>query len=785
MREPRKASTLFAIQARERFKRWLCAADIQTADEYVTASGRRWRRGLVLRTMQLGFASIISCTSLWLSVRFGEEVGSGVFPFLFPASVVSAWTGGMPGGILATIILALGAAHYHLPPAGLAIASSTHVFALCAFILSGLLMARLVGALQHSRDLMKCTLLSVGDGVIATDHRNKIQVINPLAEALTGWRKEEAFGKPLGQVLRALATTTDPNVEKLATLAMKERRVVALPEDAFLMPKSGNARPIDDSVAPIQSHMGDVVGAVIVFRDAAHRRRTEAALIEAEARYREIFENAVVGMFQSTPDGHYLRVNQALATMHGYNSPQEMVEGAIDIAHKEHADPTMRDAFKDLVNEHEVINALPLELSRRDGTRLSTIVNARVVRDAEGRVLFYEGTQEDITERKRLQAQFEYAQKMEAVGRLAGGVAHDFNNILSVISGYSELAGQKAVTNRPIASEIAQIKKAAARAARLTMQLLAFGRQLVIQPTVLDLNKAIDDLSPMLERLVGEDISISVNLSDELGLIVADHGQIEQILMNLAVNARDAMPVGGRIEIETANVILDKEYARQHPSAVSGPFIMLSFSDTGQGIDKSVLPKIFEPFFTTKEPGKGTGLGLATVYGIVKQSNGNIWVYSELGLGTNFKIYFPRVDLSETPTPPESQTASRRGTETILLVEDDRDIREVVSMMLEASGYKVIRAENTTAAVEVARTTPASIDLLLTDIIMPGMSGVELYDQVRVLRPGVKRLYMTGYAGSELGRRGLLESDAVVLQKPFDPNALFTSVRAVLDRKDS
>jgi two-component system cell cycle sensor histidine kinase/response regulator CckA len=471
--------------------------------------------------------------------------------------------------------------------------------------------------------------------------------------------------------------------------------------------------------------------------------------------------------------------------MHGYNSPQEMVEGTIDIAHEEDADPTMRDAFKDLVNEQQVISAFPLEVSRRDGTRLSTMVNARVVRDAEGRVRYYEGTQEDITERKRLQAQFEQAQKMEAVGRLAGGVAHDFNNILSVISGYSELAGQKAVTNRPIANEIAQISKAAARAARLTMQLLAFSRQQVIQPTVLDLNKAIDGLSPMLERLVGEDISISVNLSDQLGLIVADHGQIEQILMNLAVNARDALPIGGRIEIETANVILDKEYARQHPPAVSGPFVMLSFSDTGQGIDKSVLPKIFEPFFTTKEPGKGTGLGLATVYGIVKQSNGNIWVYSELGLGTTFKIYFPRVDLSETPTGPESQTAFQHGTETILLVEDDRDILEVVSMMLEASGYKVIRAENTTAAVEVARTTQASIDLLLTDIIMPGMSGVELYDRVHALRPGVKRLYMTGYAGSELGRRGLLESDAVVLQKPFGSNSLLASIRAVLDRKDS
>ncbi len=374
---------------------------------------------------------------------------------------------------------------------------------------------------------------------------------------------------------------------------------------------------------------------------------------------------------------------------------------------------------------------------------------------------------------------------MEAVGRLAGGVAHDFNNILNVISGYSEIAKDKVAPNHPVLRDIAPIKDAAARATRLTRQLLVLSKQQVIQPTVLDLNKIVNGLSQMLERLVGEDVIISFKPGDALGLVVADSGQIEQILMNLGVNARDAMPTGGKILIQTANHSLDKEYVKQHtPVAAPGQYVMLSFSDTGHGIDKCLLPKIFEPFFTTKEVGKGTGLGLATVYGFVKQSNGNIWVYSEPGLDTTFKVYFPRVDLSETPVAPEPQTALRGGTETILLVEDDLQMREIVSTMLEVAGYTVLKPENSTAALEVAQNSDQNIDLLLTDIVMPNMSGIELGDRVRSSRPRIRLLYMTGYAGGELARRGLLESSAAAIEKPFNSNALLASIRAVMDRND-
>lgn len=786
MGEIRKAILSFAIQTHKRFREWLGVAGGEAAHQSSSARVRAWRRAFLSHTFRLSLAFCVSGVSLWLSVLLGgKEAGAGVFPFLFPASVVGAWTGGVAGGMLATIILAFGAAFYHLPPAGITIGDSSHVFALCAFILSGLLIAWLVGALQYHRDLARYTLLSVGDGVITTDRRNCVRVMNPLAEALTGWSKKEAFGKRLAEVLRIATPTSSPDVEALAVLAMRERRVLTLPEDAVVMSKSGNGRPLSDSVAPIQSHYGDVIGAVIVFRDATDRKRAEAARLEAETNYREIFENAVVGMFQSTPDGRYLRVNQAMAVMCGYISPQEMIEAMSGVAHQENPNPGLRDEFRRLLEERRVVNAFPLEVLRRDGTRLSTIVNARIVCDAGGKVLYYEGTQEDITDRKRLQARLEHAEKLEAIGRLAGGVAHDFNNIIGVIFGYRELAREKVGKNHPIVSNLNQISDATARSARLTRQLLTFGRRQPIQPTVLDLNNIVSGLGQMLDSLVGEDVRVSFKPGAGLGLIMADPGQIEQVLMNLAVNARDAMPAGGEIKIETGNVSLDKQYRMHHPSAVIGPSVMLTFSDTGDGIEKDLLPKIFEPFFTTKNPSKGTGLGLATVYGIVKQSNGNIWVYSEPGMGTTFKIYFPRTDLSETSTMPESQTSSVGGTETVLLVEDDVDMRELVATLLEAAGYKVLKPDSVTAAIELAQTNSANFDLLLTDIIMPDMNGVELYDRVRASRPGVKRLYMTGYAGQDLGRHGILDSDVVVLEKPFDSTTLLAGIRAVLDRDNS
>jgi PAS domain S-box-containing protein len=387
----------------------------------------------------------------------------------------------------------------------------------------------------------------------------------------------------------------------------------------------------------------------------------------------------------------------------------------------------------------------------------------------------------DITERKRLEAQYEQAQKMEAVGRLAGGIAHDFNNILGLILGSSELAQDRVEPDHPVASNIAQIKQAAERAAGLTKKLLAFSRQQVIYPVVLDLNKVVRNALEMLKPLLGEDVRLVFQAKEGLGLVRADPGQIDQILMNLGVNARDAMPSGGRIVIATHNVDLDEKYGQQHGVVVPGPYVMLSMGDTGEGIAPHDLPRIFEPFFTTKEPGKGTGLGLATVYGIVRQSNGYIWVYSEPGTGTTFKIYFPRVQDVEHVPEPESEGKVQGGTETILLVEDESGLRDVAVNLLESSGYTVLQAENASQALILAQNYTLPIELLLTDVIMPNMSGIELCAHLRKIRPDIKLLYMSGYAGQQLGHYGKFEQEIEFLEKPFTRNSLLKKVRAVLD----
>jgi len=375
------------------------------------------------------------------------------------------------------------------------------------------------------------------------------------------------------------------------------------------------------------------VGAVA---DITERKLAEQAL-------REIFDNAVLGIFQSTPDGRYLRVNQAMARMYGYTSPEELIATVTDIEFQEYVDPSRRAEFKQLIEGQGVVRDFEYEVHRKDGSRGWVVVNARIARNKRGTETVYEGTAEDVTEHKRLEAQYQQSQKMEAIGRLAGGVAHDFSNILGVIMGYCDLATEQESRDL-VMQNIPKIKQAAERAANLTKQLLTISKQEIIHPRVLDLNKVVSNVSEMLKRLVGRDVEISFIPGERLGLIRADLGQVDQILMNLAVNSRDAMPNGGKIAIQTNNASFDEGHVQQHPSVIPGAYVKLSVSDEGTGIAEESLPHIFEPFFTTKEPGKGTGLGLATVYGTVKQSGGYIWVYSEINKGTTFEIYFPKFE---------------------------------------------------------------------------------------------------------------------------------------------
>jgi signal transduction histidine kinase len=385
-------------------------------------------------------------------------------------------------------------------------------------------------------------------------------------------------------------------------------------------------------------------------------------------------------------------------------------------------------------------------------------------------------------ERKLLENQLRQAQKMEVVGRLAGGVAHDFNNVLGVVIGYSEILLQAFEGDERVVPRLEEIKKAALRGASLTRQLLAFSRQQILEAKVLDLNKLILDLKGMLARLIGEDLEIVTTLQADLGRIKADPGQIEQVILNLVINARDAMPDGGRITIESSNVELDSQYANQHFPVVPGRYVMVAVTDTGIGMDEETRARVFEPFFTTKEQGKGTGLGLSTAYGIVKQSGGYIWVYSEVGRGTSFKVYLPHVkEKMGNASAPVPDSRPLRGSETILLVEDEVPLRRLTCELLQQSGYTVLEAESAPRALDIAERHSGTIHLLCTDVVMPGTSGSELAKKLGALRAGMKVLFMSGYTTDAIVRHGVLEAGVAFLQKPYSQLALTRKVREVLD----
>ena len=407
--------------------------------------------------------------------------------------------------------------------------------------------------------------------------------------------------------------------------------------------------------------------------------------------------------------------------------------------------------------------------------------SGRLVNDEAGVPAYFEVFAEDVTEKRVLERQLRMAQKMEAVGRLSGGIAHDFNNLLGVIIGYSGVLRKALGARDDLCEHALEIEKAGQRAAALTAQLLAFSRQQVLTPAVLNLNTLVSDMEKMLPRLLGEDIEVSLALDDRLGSVKADQNQIEQVIMNLAVNARDAMPAGGRLEIRTANVELDQSYIRNHPGAKVGNYVLMVVTDTGVGMDARTLTHIFEPFFTTKETGKGTGLGLATVYGIVKQSNGYIWVDSTPGKGSSFEIYLPRHVGQQVAEEQQVDREKPRGSERILLVEDAESLRKLAQRFLEAGGFRVLSAASGKEALDVATRSPTTIDLLLTDVVMPGMDGRSLAEQLLPRQPKMKVLYMSGYTDTFIAGHGVMEEGIHLLHKPFTEQVLIRKVRDVLD----
>jgi two-component system, cell cycle sensor histidine kinase and response regulator CckA len=512
--------------------------------------------------------------------------------------------------------------------------------------------------------------------------------------------------------------------------------------------------------------------------DRRARRESETALRASEASYTTLVEQAPVGIYRSTPTGRFLSANPALARILGYATPQELL--ALDMSRDVYADA---DERRRLVAQDTYTNQVYEELEatwkKKDGTRIRVQLSVRASRKPDGQVEFYEAFVRDITNQRQLEAQLAQAQKMEAIGRLAGGVAHDFNNLLTVILSYSDLLLEDLPADSSDREDVTQIRKAAQGASELTRQLLAFSRQQVLQPKVVDINASVSGIERLLTRVLREDIKLACTLATDAGMIRVDPGQLEQVIMNLAVNARDAMPGGGLLTIETANVDLDADYLRAHPMAKPGPYVMLAVTDTGMGMDAATQARIFEPFFTTKDVGKGTGLGLATVQGIVQQSGGFIWVYSEPDHGTVFKIYLPRVD--EAPSEEAVTNADDvRGTETILIAEDVPAVRAVTREMLKRYGYHVLEAADGLTALQVAADYKDTIHLLLTDVVMPDLSGRDLAERFRTLRPAMKVVFMSGYTDDAVVRHGILQEGIAYLQKPFTPVSLAKKVRVVL-----
>ena len=506
---------------------------------------------------------------------------------------------------------------------------------------------------------------------------------------------------------------------------------------------------------------------LVLATDVTERRRAVEDLRQSEEKYRSIFDFATVGIYQSRRDGSLITANAPLAAMLGYDNPEELLKHNIE---EIYADPAERSAILERFEPQGTAQRLEVCWKRKDGTPIWVELDARAIRSEDGTTRYFEGFVQDVTgrkqsdeERRRLEQQLVQSQKMEAVGQLAGGIAHDFNNLLTAIAGYCELLLGDLATDDPRRSHAEEIRRAGERAASLTQQLLAFSRRQVLEPKVIDVNEIVGGIEKIFRRLLGEHIEMVTRKAPDLWRVKADPGQIEQAILNLAINARDAMPNGGKMTIETANVLLDESYAQAHLPVVPGPYTL------------------FEPFFTTKERGKGTGLGLSTTYGIVKQSGGYIWCYSESGRGTTFKVYLPGLEDAVEEAPPPPPYAPHPGSETLLLVEDEPEVRSLVQRILKTQGYTVVTAANPDEALAIAREFKGKIEMMVTDVVMPGMSGRQLAERLATSRPDMRVLFVSGYTDDAVMQHGIVSRPRAFLQKPFTPTALARKVREVLD----
>lgn len=619
--------------------------------------------------------------------------------------------------------------------------------------------ARLRALVEHSLDIL-CILST--DGCFA--------YANPAIRAILGWREEDLLGSRIADLVHPedFRSLQEALAESISVRGLRFRHA----DGRWIFLETAVSRHLEDP---------EIQGFVVNARDRSERRRAREALRSSEEKYRRLFEESRDTIYIGTLQGELLDINAAGVRLFEYESKEEML--SLDIGRDLYWNPPDRKGLEDLFTEQGFIEDAELELKTRTGKRLRVRETASPVFDEAGNIVGFRGIVRDVTDQRQVEEQLRQSQKMEAVGRLAGGVAHDFNNLLTAINGYSELVLARLKGSDPIYESVSEIRKAGKKAADLTRRLLTLSRHQVVAPRRLSLNQVVLEMEKLLRRVLSEDIELETRLEPGLDPIYGDQAQIEQVLLNLSVNARDAMPSGGRLLLETSNVQLPRDaLVPQTPEGlVPGPYVRLTVGDTGTGMDREIREKLFEPFFTTKEPGHNSGLGLAMVYSIVKQARGHIEVDSQKGTGTRFQIYFPRLE-HETARATGSATPSFLGNETILLVEDEEAVRALVRHVLELKGYRVLQAASALQALAICDSLEVSPDLLLTDVVMPERSGTALAEDLERRYDNLKILFISGYTDSHSGVRLITERRAAFLPKPFTPEELASKVRTVLDQ---
>jgi two-component system, cell cycle sensor histidine kinase and response regulator CckA len=633
-------------------------------------------------------------------------------------------------------------------------------------------------ALQESPQIMTTLIESAMDAIISVDSEYKITIFNRAAAEMFLCPVEQALGRFLSEFIpQRFRQHHDQHIQHFAETGITTRRMGSLGTISGLR-SNGEEFPLEASIS--QCVVSGKRIFTVILRDVTERIRSQKMLSHMATVLEQMAELVVV----TDLEGRIVMANQACELISGYSRDELLGKTPRIFKSGQHSPEFFENMWKSILQGETWSGQITNR--KKDGNLAQESMTISPVRDKEGKIINFVSIRRDISKQLKLEEQIQHSQKMESIGRLAGGVAHDFNNLLTVINGTSELLLYDLPTNSPARAQVKEILHAGTRAAQLTRQLLTFSRRQVVAPQICDINRVVVEMKSLLQRLIGEDIKLLSALDPALQKTEIDPGQLEQIVVNLAVNARDAMPEGGTLILETANVELDEGYTSRHAGMNPGQYVMLAITDTGKGIPPEIRSKIFEPFFTTKELGKGTGLGLSTVYGIVDSYKGNIWVYSEMGKGTVFKIYFPA-----NTSPPESARATtapvqlRGDNQVVLLVEDEESVRRLGKAILERAGYQVYEARDGKEALEMITSTNQKIDLLITDVIMPKMSGRQLVEEAQQLIPQVKVLFISGYTDQIFAHTDDLAPGMAFVQKPFSTEEILKKIRLVLNSAPS